>query len=86
MLLVPEIFGHGQPGEGNPHAGAGGLVHLAEHQGGFGDDAGLGHLPPQVAALTGALPHAGEDGVAPVLGGDVVDELLDEDGLAHSGG
>ena len=49
------------------------------------DSPRLGHLPPEVVALAGALPHAGEDGVAAVLGGDVVDQLLDEHRLAHAG-
>ena len=61
------------------------LVHLAEHQGGLLDDAGLLHLDEQVGALTGALAHAGEHRHAAVLGGDPVDHLLDEHGLAHAG-
>ena len=51
VLLVPEVLRHGQTGKGHPHAGPGGLVHLSEYQGRFRDDAGLRHLPPQVAAL-----------------------------------
>ena len=39
----------------------------------------------QVVALAGALADAGEHGVAAVLLGDVADELLDDDGLAHAG-
>ena len=39
----------------------------------------------EVVSLTGALADAGEDGVTSVGLGDVVDELLDEDGLANSG-
>ena len=49
------------------------------------DDAGLLELEPEVVALAGALAHAGEDGEAAVLAGDVVDELLDDDRLAHAG-
>ena len=61
------------------------LVHLPEDEHGLVDDARLLHLVPQVVALAGALAHAGEDGEAAVLGGDVADELLDDDGLAHAG-
>ena len=40
---------------------------------------------PEVVALARALAHAGEDREAPVLGGDVADQLLDEHGLADAG-
>ena len=80
-----KYLGHGQARQGHPHAGSGRLVHLAEDQGRLFNDPRLGHLPPEVVALAGALPHAGEDGVAAVLGGDVVDQLLDEHRLAHAG-
>ncbi len=46
---------------------------------------GLGHLEPEVVALAGALADAGEDGDAAVLLGDVVDQLLDQHGLADAG-
>ena len=40
MLHVPEILRHGQAAHGHPHTGSGGLVHLAEDQGGLFNDAG----------------------------------------------
>ncbi len=46
---------------------------------------GLLHLDPEVGALTGPLPHPGEDRHATVVGGHPVDHLLDEHGLAHAG-
>ena len=58
---------------------------MAEHQGRLADDAGLGHLVPQVVALPGALTHAGEHRVAAVLIGHVADQLLDEHRFAHAG-
>ena len=85
MLLVPEVLRHGQPGERHPHPGPGGLVHLSKHQGRLFNDPGLGHLPPQVAALPGALPHAGKNRVSAVLGGNIVDQLLDQHRFAHAG-
>ncbi len=85
VLDVPEVLGHRQRRQGHPQAHAGRLVHLAVHQGGLLDDAGLGHLQPEVVALPGPLAHAGEHRHAPVLLGDTADHLLDDDGLAHSG-
>ena len=42
------------------------------------------HFAVQLRALAGALAHAAEDGVAAVLGGDVADQLHDDDGLADA--
>ena len=85
VLHVPEVLGHGQPRQGHPQTHAGGLVHLAEDQGGLAGHAALPHLPPKVVALPGALAHAGENGVAAVLHGHVVNQLLNEHGFAHAG-
>ena len=49
------------------------------------DNAALGHFTVQVVALAGALANAGEHRVAVVLGGNVIDQLLDQDGLADTG-
>mgnify|MGYP000727266477 CR=1 FL=1 len=65
--------------------GSWGFVHLAVDQRSLVDNAALGHFAVQVVALTGALANAGEHRVAVVLGGDVVDQLLDQDGLADTG-
>jgi hypothetical protein len=43
------------------------------------------HLVVEVVALASAFAHAGEHRVAAVVHGDVVDELLDHDGLADAG-
>ena len=74
-----------RPVSADAQARAGRLVHLAEGHHRLGDDARLGHLVEQVVALAGALADAGEHGVAAVLLGDVADELLDDDRLAHAG-
>ena len=84
-LLVAEVLGHGQAGQGDALAGAGRLVHLAEGEGRLGQDARLGHLGDEVVALAAALADAGEHGVARVLLGDVPDQLLDDDRLADAG-
>ena len=83
--LVAEVLGHRQAGQRDAHARPGGLVHLAEDEHGLVDHARLGHLEPEVVALAGALAHAAEGRQAAVLLGEVVDELLDEHGLAHAG-
>ena len=92
VFLVAEVFGHGEGGERHAHTGPRRLVHLAIHQGDLGfaeiflvDDAGIGHFVVEVIALTGTLPHPGENRVAPVRFGDVVDELKNDDGLADAG-
>ena len=72
-------------GQADPLAGAGRLVHLAEDEGRLGDDARLGHLVDEVVALAATLADAGEDRDAGMLLGDVPDQLLDDDRLAHAG-
>ncbi len=85
LALVAEVLRHRQPGEADPQARSRRLVHLAEDERDLVDDLGLGHLEQQVVALARALADAGEDGDAAVLPRDVVDQLLDEHGLADSG-
>ena len=94
---VAEIFGLGQARQSDAGAGARRLVHLAEHQrdlGAFGgrvavlvlgDDAGVEELVIEVVALAGALADAGEHRDAAVALGDVVDQFLDQHGLADAG-
>ena len=65
--------------------GAGRLVHLAEHQRGLLDDAGLPHLDDEAVALTGALPDPGEHRDATEVLRDPVDHLLDQHRLADAG-
>src|SRR4029450_2796587 len=61
------------------------LVHLAVDERDAVDHARLGHLEPEVVPLARALADAGEDRHAAVLLRDVVDQLLDQDGLAEPG-
>ncbi len=82
---VAEVFGHGETGQPHPQTGAGGLVHLAEDHGGLVDDAGFGHLQIEVVAFARTLSHPREHRDAAVMGGDAVDELQDDDGLADAG-
>ena len=97
LALVAEILRDRQPGEADAGARARRLVHLAEHQRAFGAvgvavvlvrvlvDARLDHLVIEVVALARALADAGEHRIAAVRLGDVVDQLLDQHGLADAG-
>ena len=83
--LVAEVLRHRQAREGDAQARARRLVHLAVDERDLVEHARLRHLEQEVVALARALAHAGEDGDAAVLLRDVVDELLDEDGLPDAG-
>src|SRR3954447_5399539 len=85
LALLAVVLRHRQAGQRDAHAGARRLVHLAEDEHRLVDDARLLHLEPEVVALARALAHAAERRQAAVLLGQVVDELLDEDGLADAG-
>src|SRR5262249_54249179 len=87
-----EVFGDRQPREADAGARARRLVHLAEDQralrafaAAFLVDAGFDHLVVEVVAFARALADAGEHGIPAVRLGDVVDELLNEHGLADTG-
>ena len=84
LALVTEVLGHRQAGEADAQPRAGRLVHLAVDERHAVDDTRLLHLQPEVVALARALADAREDGDAGVLRGHVVDELLDEHGLAET--
>ena len=85
VLLVPEELGHGEPGQPDAGADARRLVHLAEHQHGVGQHAGVLHLVPQVVALTGPLTDAGEHRNTLVNGADVANQFLNDNCLADPG-
>ena len=70
----------------DPQPDARRLVHLAEHQRGLLDDAGLGHLQEEVVALAGPLAHARRTPTRRRAAARLAaDHLLDDDGLAHAG-
>ena len=79
-------------GEPDARARAGGLVHLPVHERALGvarlraelDHATLDHLVVQVVTLARALADAREHGETAVALRDVVDELHDENRLAHT--
>jgi hypothetical protein len=76
-LLVTEVLGNGQTGQGDTGTGTGGLVHLTEHKSDLGvtlklDDTSLLHLVVQIVTLTGTLTDTTEHGVTTVGLGNVV--------------
>ena len=95
-FLVAEVFRQRQPRQADAGARTRRLVHLAVHQRHLGafddlvvlvhlDDAGVDHLVIEVVALARALADAGEHRHAAMRLGDVVDQLLDDHGLADAG-
>ena len=85
LALITEVFGLGQTSQADAQTGSRRLVHLAVDQAGLVDNAGVAHLQVQVGTLTGTLANAGEHGSAAVLLSQVVDEFLDDNGLANAG-
>ena len=84
MLHIPEIFGHGQAGQGYAHTHSRRLIHLAEHQRGVLQHAHFFHFEEEVGALTGAFAHASEHGGAGEFPGDTGNHFLNEHGLTHA--
>ena len=92
LALIAEVLRDREAGKADAGAGARRLVHLAEHQRALRAfaaallvHAGLDELVIEVVAFAGALADAGEHRVAAVRLGDVVDQFLDEHGLADAG-
>src|SRR6185437_14369737 len=90
-FFVAEVLGDRERRERDARACARRLVHLSVDERGFREDGvaalelRLFELQPEVVALARSLADAREAGHAAVLLRDVVDELLDEDGLADAG-
>ena len=84
-FIVAEEFRQGQRGQSDAGARAGRLVHLAINQRGFVDNPRLFHFQPKIVAFARALADAAEDRVTAVLHGDVVDQLHQNNRLAHAG-
>ena len=84
-LGIAEVLRHRQARQGDAQTRSRRLVHLAVDERRAVDHARLGHLEPEVVALTGALADAGEHRLAGVELRDVVDQLLDQHRLADAG-
>ena len=86
------MLGDGEAGEADAGAGARRLVHLAVDQRAFRAfaaallvDAGFDELVIEVVAFAGSLADAGEHRIAAMGFGDVVDQFLNQHGLADAG-
>ena len=84
MLNIAEVFRHRQPRQGDAQTRPRRLIHLTKHQRCLIENAGLVHFVNEVIALTGTLAHTGEDRDAPVVLGDALNHLLDEDRLTDA--
>src|SRR5690348_12739464 len=92
MFFVAEVFRNGQTGEAHAQARSGRLGHLpvnqcrarllgvARHH-----DSGFLKFQPEIVPFAGALTDSRENRYATVLHGDVVDEFLNQHGLADAG-
>lgn len=85
LAAIAEVLSGGKAGQTDAQTRSGRLVHLTIDQAGLVDNARLAHLEEQVGALAGTLADAGEHRGAAVLLGEVVDELLNQNGLADAG-
>ncbi len=91
---IAEVFRNRHTGQGDTGTRARRFVHLAidqRHLGPFGrialklDDARVLHFVIQVVTFTGTFTDTGKDRHAAMRLGDVVDQFLNDDGLAHAG-
>ena len=92
LALVAEMLGDGEAGEADAGAGTRRLVHLAVHQRAFRAfaaallvDAGFDEFVIEIVAFAGALADAGEHRITAMRLGDVVDQFLNQHGLADAG-
>ena len=85
LATIAEVLSGGEAGQTDAQTRSRRLVHLTVDQASLVDNARLAHLEIKVGALTGTLADAGEHRGAAVLLGEVVDELLDQNGLADAG-
>ncbi len=82
--FVAERLCHRKARESDARASAGNFIHLTEHERGFFEDARFLHFVIEVVAFTYTFTDSGEYGIAAVFGCDVVDEFLNENGLADA--
>lgn len=83
-LNVTEIFRHGKSRKTYSHSCSGRLIHLTVNKNGLVDNSRLGHFVVKVVALTGTLANTCENGDTAVLVCNVVDKLLDKNGLTDT--
>ncbi|KAH3670907.1 hypothetical protein OGAPHI_000618 [Ogataea philodendri] len=89
-FFISEVLGNGQTSKSNSGSSSRWLVHLTEHQGDLRvtlqvDDTSLLHFTVQVVTFSGSLTHTSENGETTVSLGNVVNQLLNENGLTDTG-
>lgn len=89
-LLISEVLGNGKTGKSDSGSSSWGLVHLTEDESDLGvslevDDTGLSHFVVQIVTLSSSLTDTGEDRVTTMGLGNVVDQLLNQDGFTDTG-
>src|SRR5262249_51532008 len=85
VLDVAEILRHRQPRKAHAETCTRRLVHLAVVERDLVENLGFLELEIEIVPFARPLAHAAEHGTSAVALRDVVDELLDDDGLAHTG-
>ena len=85
LATITEVLSGGEASQTDAQTRSRRLVHLTVDQASLVDNAGLAHLEIKVGTLTGTLADAGEHRGAAVLLSEVVDEFLNQNGLADAG-
>mmetsp|Transcript_5578 Transcript_5578/g.21866 ORF Transcript_5578/g.21866 Transcript_5578/m.21866 type:complete len:227 (+) Transcript_5578:1935-2615(+) len=91
-LKVTEILSHSQTGQTNPCSCSGRLVHLSVHQRALGifrliaefDNSSFNHFVIQIVPFSGSFANARKHGKSAMPLRDIIDQLHDENGFAHS--
>ena len=81
---VSEIFGHGQAGESHSGPRPRHLVHLPENKGCLGKHPRFFHFMIKLIPLADPLPHAGENRIPAVVGGNIANQFLYQNSLADA--
>ena len=90
-LLISEVLCDGQSSESDSGSSSWGLVHLSVDESASGaglvdlDDTRFDHFVVEIVALSSPLADTGKHGVTTVGLGDVIDQFLNDHGLAHTG-
>ncbi|KAH3677854.1 hypothetical protein OGATHE_000508 [Ogataea polymorpha] len=89
-FLISEVLSDGQTSQSDSCSSSRWLVHLTEDQSDLRlalqvDDTSLLHLTVQIVTFSGSLTDTGENGETTVSLGNVVNQLLDENGFTDTG-
>jgi hypothetical protein len=85
VLDVAEIFSDSQTGKSNTQTRSGRLVHLTVNQRDVLENSRFLELEVEIVSFARSLTHTAEHGFSAVTLCNVIDELLNHDGLADTG-